>query len=128
MPALQHGNRSEGGTNLHTKLNHVQNWLELARQSKWSVSGLAETCGLSMRTLELYFLKKYHKTPKSWLVEERQTQGLKLLSEGFTVKETAGRLGYKHTHHFSRDFKKRWGHCPTAVRQNIIRVPDFVFW
>ena len=97
------------------KLNYVKNWSELAKQVKWSTSTLAKQCGVSVRTLERYFLKEIGKCPKSWLAEQRQHQALELLHEGSTVKEVANQLGFKNQHHFSREFKKKSGYPPSHL-------------
>jgi AraC-like DNA-binding protein len=103
---------------MNTKLNHVQNWLELAQKTNWSVSGLAKACGISVRALQLHFHKKFSMAPKVWLVQERQKQAIGLLSDGSCIKETAAQLGYKCAHHFSRDFKRHWGCCPTQIESS----------
>lgn len=104
---------------INIKLRQIQNWLELAQKSKWSVSGLAEICHVSMRTLELYFFKRFHQAPKPWLIAQRQKQAARLLCDGCLVKEAATMLGYKHFNHFSRDFKRYWGKCPTQINTKV---------
>jgi AraC-like DNA-binding protein len=94
-------------------LEWTQNWKELAQQTNWSASTLAKECGVSLRTLERHFLKVMGKRPQAWLREQRQDQAIKLLRNGCNVKKTATLLGYKHATHFSREFKKHWGHAPT---------------
>jgi transcriptional regulator GlxA family with amidase domain len=58
---------------MNTRLNHIQNWPELAQQADWSASVLAKKCGVSVRTLERYFLKTMCKTPKNWLADRSRT-------------------------------------------------------
>jgi transcriptional regulator GlxA family with amidase domain len=41
---------------MNTKLNHVQDWLKLAKQANWSVSKLAKLCQVSTNTLRRHFL------------------------------------------------------------------------
>ena len=96
------------------RLEHIDNWPDLAQKAKGSVSALEKLCGVSVRTLERHFLETYGLRPKAWLAEQRQLQAVKLLKEGSSVKEIAANLGYKHSTHFSRDFKGRWGHCLTT--------------
>jgi AraC-like DNA-binding protein len=98
---------------MNSKLNHIQNWPELASQTNWSASALAKKCGVSVRTLERHFLEQMGKSPKGWLAEQRQIQAAELLHDGSTVKETAASLGYKHPSHLTNEFKKHWGHCPS---------------
>jgi AraC-like DNA-binding protein len=99
---------------MNTRLHHIQNWPKLARATNWSAAALAKKCGVSVRTLERYFLKEMGKRPKAWLSEQRQHRAIALLQDGSTVKETAASLNYKHATHFSREFKEHWGHCPTT--------------
>lgn len=102
-------------SHMNTKLNQIQNWPELAREAKWSAATLARNCGVSLRTLQRHFLKEMGKSPRLWLAEQRQLEAIKVLKKCSCVKEAASNLGYKHTHHFSRDFKAHWGHCPTQA-------------
>ena len=101
---------------MNTRLNHVQDWLALARQAGWSVTNLAKLCNVSPRTLERHFLKCMGVCPKNWLSEERQRRAIQLLCEGLSVKETAASLGYRHAHNFSQEFKKYWNCCPTHIQ------------
>jgi transcriptional regulator GlxA family with amidase domain len=96
-----------------TKLNHIQNWLELAKQAKWSASALAKKCDVSVSTLHRHFLKQMGKPPKAWLAEQRQRNAHELLCDGSSIKETAFRLGYKQSTNFTRNYKKHWGVCPS---------------
>ena len=87
------------------RLDRIQNWIELAREAGWSVSRMADQCGVSLRTLERYFLKRMGRSPKVWLAEQRFRRATELLRGGCSIKETAMDIGYKYAHHFSRDFK-----------------------
>jgi AraC-like DNA-binding protein len=107
---------------MNTRLNQKPNWPELARQANGSVAKLAKLCGVSVRTLERYFLKNMGKKPKTWLVEQRQKQAIQLLRNGASVKVTASLLGYRFAHHFSREFRNYWGCCPTTQRASVERM------
>lgn len=110
---------------MNTKLNHIQNWQELAQKANWSVVSLAKGCRISVRTLETYFRKYYKQKPKKWLAKQRQEQAVKLLKSGYCVKEIATQLGYKHSNHFSRDFKMHWGCRPTEKMQQAPSIVNF---
>lgn len=98
---------------MNTKLNHIQNWPEIARQVKWSASALAKQCGVSVRTLYRHFLKHMGKNTKTWLAEQRQRNAHELLCDGSSIKETATCLGYRQPNNFSRKYKDHWGECPS---------------
>lgn len=101
---------------MSARLDHIQNWAELAKEAKWSVNKMAGVCRISVRALELRFRRGMAKSPKEWVTEQRMEQAKPYLEEGFSAKETAERVGYKSTAHFSREFKKYWGFCPREVR------------
>jgi AraC-like DNA-binding protein len=110
---------------MNAKLNHIAKWPELTGKARWSAYELAEKCGVSVRTLERYFLESQNKTPKHWLTERRQLQAHRLLSDGFSIKETASQLDYKYSHHFSREFKQHWGICPSQVNSSAAGTDRF---
>jgi len=97
---------------MNSQLHHIRNWPELAGRAEWSAALLAKECKVSARTLERYFHENTGVCPHVWLFERRQRQALELLRDGSSVKETAIILGYKNPTHFSRDFKKHFGHSP----------------
>jgi len=99
-----------------TKLIHIQNWPELARQATWSVAALAKKCVVCTRTLNRHFLKQTGKNTKTWLSEQRQRRAVELLSQGFSIKEIAFCLGYKQPSNFARKYKSYCGICPSLQR------------
>jgi len=103
LPALQHDRHPEA-TNMNSKLNHIENWPELASQANWSASALAKKCGVSVRTLETHFLEKFGNCPRTWMAEKRQRLAIELLEAGCNVKETAAKLGYAHASTFCNKF------------------------
>jgi AraC-like DNA-binding protein len=98
---------------MNTKIDHIHNWPELARQANWSAATMAKLCGVSANTLRRHFLQKAHKTPGAWLAEQRQHRAIELLRDGSSIKETASCLGYKQQTNFTRKFKEFWGACPS---------------
>ncbi|HXI70049.1 MAG TPA: helix-turn-helix domain-containing protein [Verrucomicrobiae bacterium] len=96
-----------------TKLKHIHNWPELAREAKWSASALSKQCGVSVRTLHRHWVKHMGKNTKTWLAEKRQRNAIILLCDGYSIKETASCLGYKQPNNFSRQYKSQTGICPS---------------
>lgn len=99
---------------MNSKLSYAQDWQQLAHEAKWSAAALAKKCGVSVRTLERYFLRQMGKSPKAWLTTQRQRRAIGLLRDGSRVKEVAGLLSYR-PQHFSRDFKKHNGRPPSQL-------------
>jgi AraC family chitin signaling transcriptional activator len=100
---------------MNTKLNHIEDWLPIARQAGWSVTKMAKLCGVSVGTLRRHFLKHVGKTTRDWLTEQQQRLAIELLRDGSSIKETAGCLGYEDPTNFSRRFKQHWGVCPSLL-------------
>jgi transcriptional regulator GlxA family with amidase domain len=101
---------------VHTNLKYIQDWPERARQAQWSVTVLAQQCGVSADTLRRHFLKQMGKSPGTWLTEQRQKRAVELLRDGSSIKETSAYLGYKHQTNFTRKYKEYWGACPSLPR------------
>ena len=92
----------------------------------WSVANLAKQCGVSVRTLERYFLESKGRKPKAWLNERRQQQAMKMLLQSYSVKETARRLGYSWASTFCREFRKHWGFPPAQATQELSALNSVV--
>jgi transcriptional regulator GlxA family with amidase domain len=105
---------------MNTKLEHIQNWSELAKKASWSVTQLAGLCAVSTDTLRRYFLVTTAKSSRQWLSEDRQRQAMVLLRDGSSIKEAANCLGYKQQTNFTRKFKEHWGVCPRMARSTRV--------
>lgn len=105
---------------MNNRLNLIQNWEGLAEEAGWSVASMAKRCGVSVRTIERYFLQRKGRSPKEWINEKRQQRALKLLLASYSVKETANHLGYTYPSTFSREFAKYWRFTPTRAMLNSV--------
>lgn len=98
------------------RLARITDWRERARAADYRAERLAQSCGVSIRELQRFFLCRTNSGPHHWLNELRQVEGLALLADGKSVKETALELRYEHPAHFSRDFKRFHTMPPSSVR------------
>ena len=98
---------------MSARLDRTTDLAQQARQANWCVNELAKLCKVSPRTLTRWFQETKGTPPHEWMQHERLSHAVELLLEGASVKETASRLGYKTQHHFSREFKKRYGYPPS---------------
>ena len=112
---------------MNTKLNQIQDWPQKANQAGWSVKKMADLCGVSMRSLERHFVRNMGLKPKEWMTQCRHRRAVELLKDSSSIKETAAELGYKHSTHLARNFKKHWGCCPKQfnlhLKAQTVNVP-----
>ncbi len=99
----------------NTLLQQEHSLRELAARAKWSGKGMADACRVSVRTLERRVLRETGKPLRAWLGEQRAVRGQELLQQGTMVKVVAADLGYAHATHFSRAFRRYWGHPPCSL-------------
>ena len=112
--AFESGNRKSQFVNplRSSRLARINDWSQLAHAAKYSVRALAKACGVSVRTLERFFMPTFGHTPRHWLKGLRMQRALDLLRDGSNVSEAADRLGYKYPTQFSAAFKQMHGVPP----------------
>ena len=109
---------------MNARLAKIQDWSELAQQANWSVTKLAELCGVSESTLRRHLSGPLGKPPGQWLAQCRFKLAFELIKDGVSIKETASQLGYRHSQTFSREFKKHWGICPGELSAHQTKTFD----
>lgn len=85
-----------------------------------TVSDYASLLGMSLSTFNRKFKEKYHKTPKSWLIEQKMRKACNLLKEGNSVTKTAFELGYLNVSNFIKTYKSVYGQTPKSMQKNAI--------
>jgi transcriptional regulator GlxA family with amidase domain len=93
-------------------LRRIQDWPQRAHEVKYSVRELAKGYGMSVRVLERRFSLAVRDSPRHLLKRLRMQRAIELLRDGSNVNETADRLGYKYSTHFSAEFKQVYGVPP----------------
>lgn len=69
------------------------------------------------RTLNRLFTKTFGTTVNKFIFKGRMEKAYELLNDnGAHVGETAIAVGYKNIYHFSRSFKKHFGHSPRDIK------------
>jgi AraC-like DNA-binding protein len=94
------------GARRNSRLDRIKNWPELFHERGYSPSGVANGCEASIRTLQVYFRRKFGEPPSCSMAKFRMKRGLDSLGAGASVKATSILLAYKDPSHFSRDFKR----------------------
>ncbi len=87
---------------------------QLAADCDYSARRIAERLGISGRHLQRVFRARLQTTPGVWLREQRLLRARQMLPAACSVKRVAYSLGFQQASQFSRDFKARFGHPPSA--------------
>ncbi len=83
----------------------------------WTVTEMAEICGMSPDRLRRAFLRETGMLPKHYLESLKLNRAAELLRRReMTVQQIAASLGYADSYHFSRRFKKFAGAAPEHYR------------
>jgi len=110
------------------RVNPVEFWRRLARDSNYDAKIIASTCGVTLRQLERLFHHDLCRTPKNWLNEQRMAHARRLLLECESVKEVAFRLNFRGASHFCHLFKQCYKVTPSEfVARNDKRHNNVAF-
>lgn len=88
-----------------------------------SLTDIEAACGLSARTLQYAFKKRFNCTPMAWLTQERLNLAklkLQRLAPGNTVSSVALDVGFTNFGKFSQKYREKFGELPshTLARNN----------
>jgi len=96
---------------------------------------LARSVGMSTFQFARVFRELVGFAPHQYLLSARYRSALNMLLEGASVTDACFQSGFSNLSHFSREFKTRFGHPPSAVRTwprhlrmhrfNPTRLPEF---
>ena len=85
-----------------------------------SCDKLAALCGISYSYLKQLFVKRYHRSPKQYLLRLRLNYACDLLLSGqCTVGQAAQMSGFPDPYFFSKFFKKNLGLSPTEYQKKF---------
>ena len=82
-----------------------------------SLQDLARRLATSPRQLQRAFTQAGQPGPRAYLRRVRMTHATELLEQGWSVKETAGLVGYSQPAQFAKAFRRERGRLPREVRR-----------
>ena len=77
---------------------------------------LARSVGMSAFQFARVFRELTGSAPHQYLLKVRYREALRMLLDGATVTEACYGSGFSNLSHFTRGFKKRFGHRPSSAR------------
>src|SRR5579872_7375021 len=92
--------------------HELARWPETARHSHFVPTLFARKLNVSLRQLERDTRELFNCTPGHWLNDQRMSLAPGLLKQLGSVKLVAGELDFKHSSHFSREFRRVYGISP----------------
>lgn len=99
---------------MSARLQSIQEWEKLARQAKFQPGVMAALCPISLRQMQRFFLKAFHKTPGEWSRELRCRLARQLISQGWSNKAVVVELHFGNEAHFCHEFKRVFGCAPQS--------------
>ncbi len=90
----------------------LEHWTQFAKLTGFRATKLARLFGLSLRTLERKFRRELRRGPQGWLYERRLIGVRLMLLAGYSVREVARKLGFKHESHLCQQFRREFQQTP----------------
>lgn len=87
-----------------------------------TLTGLEAVAGISVRSLQIEFKKRFQLSPLCWLREQRLLRAHQLLTsknEERPVSAIAKECGFTHFGRFSVSFRKKFGVSASALKKNL---------
>lgn len=94
------------------------NYIDLNYMKNITVEEIADDMSVNRRYLSRIFKRDYGMTVKEYITKTRMSHALRLLEEGYRVKETSMMCGYNEVFNFSKMFKKYHSFSPSDVKHN----------
>jgi AraC family transcriptional regulator of arabinose operon len=110
-------NPNSRAATLDDRIRHALQHLCEHAAEKFTLQKLAQVCGLSPSRLSHLFKEQVGETPLQYLEQRRiETARDLLLMTGKPVAQVAYEVGFSNPFYFSRIYRRRMGHPPSAAR------------
>lgn len=99
-------------------LYEVKRYMEIHYDQPCSIIDLARSVGINQMKLKAGFKELFNTTVFAFLSDLRMAKAKQLLlDEKLFVGEVSDRIGYKHPHHFTAAFKRKFGILPSDLKK-----------
>jgi AraC-like DNA-binding protein len=100
-------------------LHAVRQYMDLHYDQSCSILELSRKVGINQMKLKTGFKELFQTTVFGYLSDLRMEEAKRLLlDEHLSVAEVADKVGYKHPHHFTVAFKKKFGLTPSHLKSS----------
>ena len=106
-----------------TVINKLEDYIAENCYLGLTLTDLEEHSSYSGRQLQNRFMDKHACTPMQYVRRVRLSAALERIetaTAGDSVALIARELGYRQANHFSADFKKQYGHCPSEILRSVL--------
>ncbi len=115
---------------MNTKLKPIRNlaesdWMELAKQSKFTAELLAQRLKVSRWQLQRYTKRLFCQSPQRWLNDQRLILAAELLKNCSSIKKVALDLGFSDGSQFCHQFRRRYSRSPSEFVAEQIVCPAY---
>jgi AraC-like DNA-binding protein len=101
----------------------IEQLAERARRCDYCARRLRTDLRLTQRTFIRRFRAAFGCDPRMWLSQQRMRDAATLLAQGFTTKEVASKLAFRHPPSFFRKFRRLFGATPTEfLEERAVRL------
>lgn len=112
--------RPDLSTRSGSSLAVVQDRIRATLNEDWPVARMADSAGVSLRTLARRFTEEAGTTPMAWLKTERIARAAELLEgEAVRLADVWETCGFGSPETFRRDFRKAMGVPPVRYRERL---------
>ena len=106
--------------NLYNRLTKAKTLIEMEVDKNFSIPALAREATIS----QFHFIRKFQEafgcSPYRYQLNKRLEMSLALLQDNsLYINDVASRMGFCDIYAFSKAFKKKYGICPSKLREKI---------
>lgn len=99
-------------------LHEIKDYMSVHYNESFSIVELAKRGGINQMKLKNGFRELFNTTVFNYLRDLRMEEAKMLLVQGhMNINEVSDKIGYKHPHHFTAAFKKKFGIVPKEIKK-----------